>query len=59
MDLKDEVVFLPGLIDKVSSVTLFDDKSALKYSQDKNGMIISLPFDKRKDIDTIVVVELK
>jgi alpha-L-fucosidase len=59
MDLKDEVVFLPGLLDKIASVTLFDDKSTLKYSQDKNGMIISLPAEKRKDIDTIIVVDLK
>ncbi len=59
LDLRDEVLFLPALTDKISSVTLFDDKSALKYSQDKNGTEINLPFNKRDDIDTIIVVALK
>jgi alpha-L-fucosidase len=59
MDLDDEFLFLPGLTKKINSVSLFDDQSRLKYNQNTMGTIITVPFDKRKDIDTIVVVELK
>lgn len=59
LDLKDGVLFLPALTDKIASVKLFDDRTALKYSQDKNGTEIILPYDKRNDIDTVIVVALK
>jgi alpha-L-fucosidase len=59
MDLDDESVFLPGLTGKISSVTLFDDPAALKYIQNGAGTIITVPFDKRNDIDTVVKINLK
>jgi len=59
MDLDDESVFLPGLTGKISSVTLFDDPAALKYIQNSAGTIITVPFDKRNDIDTVVKINLK
>jgi len=59
MDLKDDAVFLPKFTDKIESVSLFDDGSKLKFNQDKFGTIINVPFEVRKEIDTIVVVKLK
>lgn len=59
MDLPDEVLFLPGLTGKIASVTLFDDQSKLKFSQNDTGTLVKVPFDKRNDIDTIVVIGLK
>jgi alpha-L-fucosidase len=59
MDLNDEALFLPGLKDKIASVTLFDDQSKLKFSQNESGTIVTVPFDKRNDLDTIVVIALK
>jgi alpha-L-fucosidase len=59
MDLRDDAVFLPNFTEKISSVTLFDDGSKLKFSQDKFGSVINVPFEVRKEIDTIVVVKLK
>ena len=59
LDLEDESVFLPGFTEKIFSVKLFDDQSALKYTQNKLGTIISVPFGKRNNIDTIIEVELK
>ncbi len=59
LDLKDEVLFLPAFTKKISSVTLFDDHSKLDYSQNKNGTEITIPFNKRDNIYTIVVVALK
>ena len=59
LSLRDEVLFLPGLTDKIAALTLFDDHSPVSYVQNKNGTEITLPFDKRKDIDTIIVMTLK
>ena len=59
MDLRDDAVFLPKFNDKIESVSLFDDGSKLKFSQDKFGTIINVPFEVRNGIDTIVVVKLK
>jgi alpha-L-fucosidase len=59
MDLEDEALFLPEYNAKIKSVTLFDDKSALKYSQNEFGTLIRIPYSKRKPVDTIVVIELK
>jgi len=59
MDLSDEFLLLPGFRDKINSVTLFDDQSRLKYDQNTMGTIITVPFEKRNDIDTIVVIALK
>jgi alpha-L-fucosidase len=59
MNLRDDAVFLPNFTDKIESVSLFDDGSRLKFKQDKFGTVINLPFEVRKEIDTIVVVQIK
>ncbi|KPK86194.1 MAG: alpha-L-fucosidase [Bacteroides sp. SM23_62_1] len=59
LDLEDESVFLPGFTEKIFSVKLFDDQSALKYTQNNMGTIIRVPYGKRNNIDTIIEIELK
>jgi alpha-L-fucosidase len=59
LDLDDESVFLPGLTGKIKSITLFDDESALQYIQNSAGTIITVPFNKRNDLDTVVKINLK
>jgi alpha-L-fucosidase len=59
MNLRDDAVFLPNFTDKIESVSLFDDNSKLKFKQDKFGTVINVPFEVRKEIDTIVVVKIK
>ncbi len=59
MNLRDDAVFLPNFTDKIESVSLFDDGSRLKFQQDKFGTIINVPFEVRKEIDTIVVVKIR
>jgi alpha-L-fucosidase len=59
LDLEDESVFLPGLTGKISSIVLFDEPTALKYIQNSAGTIITVPFNKRNDLDTVVKINLK
>jgi alpha-L-fucosidase len=59
MNLRDDAVLLPNFTDKIESVSLFDDGSKLKFKQDKFGTVINVPFEVRKEIDTIVVVKIK
>jgi alpha-L-fucosidase len=59
MNLREDVVFLPNFTESITSVTLFEDGSRLKYNQDKLGTAINVPFEVRNDIDTIVVIKLK
>jgi alpha-L-fucosidase len=59
MDLDDESVFLPGFNEKITGAVLFDDKSELKYLQNQAGTIITVPYNKRNKIDTIVKISLK
>ena len=59
MDLDDETLLMPEYKAKIKSVTLFDDKSALKFSQNEFGTLIRIPYSKRKPVDTILVIELK
>lgn len=59
MDLRDETVFLPGFNEKLRSAVFFDDKSKLKYTQNEYGTLITVPFDKRNEIDTILELTLR
>ncbi len=59
MDLDDESLLLPDYNAMIKSVSLFDDKSSLKYIQNEFGTLIRIPWSKRKPVDTIVVIELK
>lgn len=53
----DEVLTIPTWGKKIKSVSLFKDKTALKYTVNDFGLSIRIPADKRDEIDTIVIVE--
>jgi len=54
---KDESILIPPLGKKVKSAKFFADGSALSFTQNKNGIIVSVPFEKRKPLETIIVME--
>jgi len=55
---KDESLLIPNLDKKVKSVKLLSDGSPIKFSENKNGIILSIPYDKRKELETILEIEL-
>lgn len=57
-DLKTEVLFLPQANVKIKSAKLFDDGTRLTIKQSDLGIMIEIPFEKRKEIDTIVILEI-
>jgi len=59
LDLDKEVLLLSPFKGKIASAVYFSDKSAVKYRQDKYGLLLELPKDHREDIDTIVEITLK
>ena len=59
LDFKEETLEIPGFESKVKSAVFFDDDSKAEVKKTKEGIIISLPAEKRKPIDTIVVLTLK
>ncbi len=59
LNLKDESVYLPGLTSKIKDITLFDDNSKLKYIQNEAGTVITVPFNKRNNLDTVLKISLK
>ena len=60
LNWQDETLTIPKLIGKkVVSAKLFSDKSKLKFVENDFGLSVSIPKDKRDDVDTIVELELK
>ena len=59
LDLEEESLEIAGFEAKVKSAIFFDDASKAEVKKTKKGIIISLPAEKRKPIDTIVVLTLK
>lgn len=54
---KDESILLPPIDKKIKSVKLFGDGTALKFSNSKEGTVVTVPYEKRKPLETIVVLE--
>ena len=54
----DENLLLNDFGKKIKKAYLFDDKSAVIFKQNEFGITIKVPLDKRKPIDTIVVMEI-
>ena len=57
MDLEEAALYIP-LSKKVKSITEFDSKKSLKFTQDRDGILIKLP-KVPTEIDYIVIVNLK
>lgn len=54
---KDESILIPTIGNKVKSAKFFADNSNIKYSESKEGILLTVPYDKRKPLETIVVLE--
>ncbi len=59
LDHQGETLEIQGIESKVKSAMFFDDDSKAEVKKTKEGLIITLPAEKRKPIDTIVVLTLK
>jgi alpha-L-fucosidase len=58
MNPEDESILMPELTKKIKKAYLFDDQSKVVFKQDDFGTTIKVPADKRKEFDTIVVLEM-
>ncbi len=58
MNAQDENILLPKLPGKIKSATYFDDHSKVKYSESPYGTLLTVPLEKRQDVDTILVLEI-
>ena len=52
-------VFLEDFDQKIKSVRLFSDKTALKHQLNEFGLLIQVPEEKVDEVDTIVEIVLK
>lgn len=57
MGESDENLLLNDFGKKIKKAYTFDDQSLVVYKQNEFGIIIKVPVEKRKPIDTIVVLE--
>ena len=53
----DENLLLNDFGKKIRKTYLFDDQSPVVFKQNEFGITIKVPLEKRKPIDTIVVME--
>ena len=58
MDLGEEVLLLPKIDKKIQSATYFKDGSKLKFKQTDFGLMLEIPYEKREEIDTVIVLQL-
>lgn len=58
LQLAEENLLLPILEQKIKTITFFDDDSKAKYQVTDFGILIHIPYEKRKDIDTILKIEI-
>jgi len=59
LDLEEEILEIPGFGSTVKSAVFFDDGSKAEVKKTRDGITLSIPAEKRKPIDTIVVLTLK
>jgi alpha-L-fucosidase len=59
LDLEGETLEIKGIEAKVKEAVFFDDESKAEVKKTREGIILTIPAEKRKPIDTIVVLTLK
>ena len=59
MDPDSGTIEIPGFSSRLKSATFFDDESEVTVKKTKDGMTLTVPPEKRKPIDTIIVLTLK
>ncbi|MCE1199508.1 MAG: alpha-L-fucosidase, partial [Marinilabiliales bacterium] len=58
MDQDNSAVLIPDFGKKIKKAYLLDDQSPIKFKQTEFGNLITVPADKKSDVDTIVVLEI-
>jgi hypothetical protein len=58
MNPESESILTTELTKKIKKAYLFDDQSKVVFKQDDFGTTLKVPADKRKEFDTIVVLEM-
>ena len=59
LDPGEGSIEIEGYMPKVKSATLFDDGSKVRVKKGNKGVVITIPPEKVKPIDTIVVLTLR
>lgn len=59
LEAEEEVLFIHDYKPDIKSMTFFGSKDPVKYERNKYGLIIVLPEEKRKEIDTIIEITLQ
>jgi alpha-L-fucosidase len=54
---KDESILIPSLGEKVKSVKLYGDNFPIAFKESKEGILLTIPYSKRKPLETILVLE--
>ena len=58
IQLAEENLLIPNFPQKIKSATFFDDGSKVKFEKTSYGTLIHIPYEMRKNIDTIIKVEI-
>ena len=59
MDWQDETLNIPATGKRVATVTLYKDKTPLKFIENELGLSIRVPSSQRQEIDTIIEMTMK
>jgi alpha-L-fucosidase len=59
LNWEDESLTIPKLGKKVVAAKMFNDKTAVRFTENEMGLTVKVPKDKRQELDTIVELEVK
>ena len=59
LDPGSGTIWIPGFTPGLKTATYFDDGSKVKYQKLREGMLITIPEEKVRPVDTIIVLSLK
>ena len=59
LDLIDETLLIPDYQADPKTITFFDDGSKVEFEQSDYGLLLRVPKEKRKPIDTIIEIQSK
>lgn len=54
---KDESILIPSIGQKVKAVKFYGDNSPVAFKESKEGITLTIPYSKRKPLETILVIE--
>lgn len=59
LDLEEETIEIPGFQPNVKSAVFFDDRSKVKIKKKEKGIVISIPKEKLKLVDTVIELKMR